>query len=310
MKIPNIFIWQPKRNDRQIEALKNAKRYFESDPDQYADTMFCPYCGEPLIKSGQKRRFETLSEHVSNPNETPSLKDEFICSAKGILNHQYKSDMIGCEFGILHAWNGDTYGGLESGGNHVSEYWIELLKLTRKDIVAKRVIDAWMHEDQRMEFSAALNSYECEIQTSIYHKGLKDKVFVFPESWKYNILIEFKYNANSFGEVTEIHTDTHLVRVDHLEGSYTMKKFNYIDTWKYLYESDKSNINTANNYLEKGNMKQYYHHIHEVLKDPYNNDLIYRIHTKYARLKYRDHAKRLIEEYGDHAFESNLHIYY
>ena len=109
MKLP--FNLQPKRSPLQERALRKAKELFNSDPEKYKDTMFCPYCGSPLVKSGNQRRMETLSEHVSNPNGTPSLKDEYVCSAEGLFNKQYllsddAESRLGCEFGILHSWNG------------------------------------------------------------------------------------------------------------------------------------------------------------------------------------------------------------
>ena len=54
MKLP--FNIQPKRTSLQEAALKRAKELYNSDPEKYKDTMFCPYCGSPLIKSGQQKR--------------------------------------------------------------------------------------------------------------------------------------------------------------------------------------------------------------------------------------------------------------
>lgn len=59
MKLP--FNFQPKRTKLQEKALKRVKEIYNSDPQKYENTMFCPYCGSPLVKSGQMRRFETLT---------------------------------------------------------------------------------------------------------------------------------------------------------------------------------------------------------------------------------------------------------
>ena len=111
------FNRQPKRNALQQKALKIALHIYSSNPEKYKNTMFCPYCGQPLIKSGNQRNFQTLSEHVSCPNSTPIPKEEYICSAEGLFNGQFlfngdTDTQIGCKFGILHAWNG----GWEKGG--------------------------------------------------------------------------------------------------------------------------------------------------------------------------------------------------
>jgi hypothetical protein len=47
----------------------------------FSKTLQCPKCFSFLYVSGQSRH-ETLSEHVINPNGTPSLKPEYRCPNK------------------------------------------------------------------------------------------------------------------------------------------------------------------------------------------------------------------------------------
>lgn len=61
--------------------------------------MLCPICRTELVVTGQDR-LETLSEHVCDPNGTPSMKDKYECP-----NSSCKA------FGVL-CWNdwGERYG--------------------------------------------------------------------------------------------------------------------------------------------------------------------------------------------------------
>jgi hypothetical protein len=308
MELPKFMIWQPKRSARQEAALKSAKRYYDSNPEKYKNTMFCPYCGEPLIKSGIQRRFETLTEHVGNPNGTPSLKDELVCSAKGLFNHQYLAEennpemnMIGCEFGILHVWNDDPYGGIEAGGSYISEYRSKLWELSKRDIISKRVIGEWLREDNSLDFTAALNSFECESQTSISKTGLIKEKYLFPFSWRYNILIKFDYSSNRFGEVTGISITTKLVRITNRRGHcYSRKEIDPISTWVFLNKT--ANLELEGSKRFKDFEPGYYHRIHEALKDPFNDGWIYRLHAKWMRFKHPKLTKKLVEKYGKDVF--------
>lgn len=306
MKVPSFLIWQPKRSARQEAALRNALEYYNSDPEKYKNTMFCPYCGEPLVKSGIQRPFETLSEHVGNPNGTPSLKDELICSAKGLFNHQYldceenpELNMIGCEFGILHCWNDDIFN--EEGGSYSSDYRKKLWQLSKKDIITKRVVDAYLSEDNSMEFTNALNSFECQVQTSIYNKGLKKHAFIFPFSWTFNIQVQFEYQADKFGRVTGIEIRFKLVKIyDRHRGSYCIKEIDPIHTWIYLNQSTKSHLKRAMGAKTQDTRQSC---IFQALKDSPNKSWIYRAHAKWVRFKHPRLVKELTDAFGKDVFE-------
>ena len=83
---------------------------------------FCPYCGQPLIKSGEKRKMETLSEHVSC--SSVSEKEVYVCSA-------------GCKFSKLHIWNEDPFGD-ERGNSFISDYWHECFNKSKDNEDLKR----------------------------------------------------------------------------------------------------------------------------------------------------------------------------
>lgn len=297
MKLP--FNIQPKRTDLQERALKSAKELYNSDPEKYKDTMFCPYCGAPLIKSGEQKRMETLSEHVSDPNGTPSLKDEYICSAEGLFEHQYlfkdnPDEQLGCEFGILHSWNG----GYEKGGSYASDYWRKLYAMSKENIVNKRVIDDWLHEDCKHKNYAALNTFECEAQTSIYKNGLKDAILL-PAWLTFNLIklkLDLHYEANSFGEVTSTSVTLGFLKKDKglrdcefcIVGTWPWH------TWSYLNKSAKRHFKLAKKITdEKKKAKM----IAEAMNISGNDDFIYRLHQDYMYLIHPQYAK-LMKKYG------------
>lgn len=295
MKLP--FNLQPKRTPLQERALRKAKKLYNSDPEKYKDTMFCPYCGSPLVKSGNQKRMETLSEHVYNPNGTPTLKDEYVCSAEGILNHQYllngSDKRLGCEFGILHSWNG----GFEKGGSYTSDYWHELYELKEQSIINKRVIDEWFHKDYQHEHKNALNTFDCQSQTSIYHKGLKKCIYL-PAWLTFNLIrlkLDFHYSANDFGEVTSTSVTLGFLKKDKdfrnefcIVGSWPWR------TWSFLNHRAKSRFKLADGIKDEQERAKC---IANAMNISGNNGFIYRLHQDYMYLIHPKY-KKLLKKYG------------
>ncbi|MBQ3642830.1 hypothetical protein II906_13040 [bacterium] len=169
----------------QKKALETALAIYKSNPEKYEDTMFCPYCGQPLIKSGEKRKMETLSEHVSC--SSVSEKEVYVCSAD-------------CKFSKLHIWNEDPFGS-ERGNCFISDYWRECYHKSENDEELKKYLD----EDTDNKFISALNSDVCENEVSIYKTGLK-RTLTLPSWLTINSIqpyFEYAYVANKFGQVTK-----------------------------------------------------------------------------------------------------------
>lgn len=296
MKLP--FNIQPKRTPLQERALKKAKELYNSDPEKYKDTMFCPYCGSPLIKSGQQRRMETLSEHVANPNGTATLKDEYICSAEGLFEHQYLSkdepdERLGCEFGILHSWNG----GWEKGGSYSSDYWHKLYAMTKENIVNKRVIDAYLHEDYKHEHKNALNTFECQSQTSIYNIGLIKHIYL-PAWLTFNLIrltLDFDYYANDFGEVTSTSVTLGFLKKDKgFRNEFCLVGTWPWHTWSFLNFRAKRHFKLAKKITDE---KEKAKSIAEAMNIGGNDAFIYRLHQDYMYLIHPKYAK-LLKKYG------------
>lgn len=124
--------------------------------------MFCPKCHEKLVE-GEPRKFETLSEHVSNPNmESYPLRITYVC--KNPNCECSKDDVF---------WNetGDYYG----MGN------IEF-------------------EDDKY---SAYPSFARRMEIEIYNKGLKKRTYLHPALtlWVLKPVIEYNYKADNNGNV-------------------------------------------------------------------------------------------------------------
>lgn len=308
MKLP--FNIQPKRTPLQERALKKAKELYNSDPEKYKDTMFCPYCGSPLVMSGLQRRMETLSEHVANPNGTVTLKDEYICSAEGLFEHQYLSkdepdERLGCEFGILHSWNG----GWEKGGSYVSDYWHKLYAMSKENIVNKRVIDEWFHEDYQHQHSKALNTFECQSQTSIYNIGLIKCIYL-PAWLTFNLIkltLDLHYDANNFGEVTSTSVTLGFLKKDKgFRNEFCILGTWPWHTWSFLNDRAKRHFKLAKKITDE---KKKAKSIAEAMNIGGNDAFIYRLHQDYMYLIHPKYAK-LMKKYGYYKIPSWKIRYY
>lgn len=205
------FITQPKRTAMQEKALETALVIYKSDPEKYENTMFCPYCGQPLIKSGEKRKMETLSEHVSCSEV--SEKEVYVCSAD-------------CKFGKLHFWNEDPFGS-ERGNSFISDYWRYCYFKSKDNEDLKRYLD----EDGDNRFTSALNSNVCENEVTFYKTGLR-RTLTLPSWLTINSIqpyFEYAYSANKFGQVTK---RTISLRFWRIEGKHN--RIEVIPFWKTL----------------------------------------------------------------------------
>lgn len=272
------FNIQPKRNALQREALKKALSIYNSNPDEYKDTMFCPYCGQPLIKSGNRRNFETLTEHVSCSKVTP--KDEYICSANTLFDGRYlfKGDpesQLGCKFGILHSWNG----GLEVGNSYISNFHKKLIEMSRQSIINKIVIDQYIHEDYENKFNAALNTFACQMEVSIEKVGLLNKIYI-PAWLTFNIIqltLDFSYQADNFGIVHKTFVNLGFLEKD----KYSNNGFSIVGQWplhtfKYLLRSFNRRRKQAIKFKDMDMLKKCY-------EPSINKKWVYRLFNWYIR---------------------------
>ena len=226
------FNIQPKRSEVEEKALQTALSIYNSDPKKYKDTMFCPFCGQPLVKSGELRRMETLSEHISCVR--PTEKEVYVCPSK------YYEGYPGCKYGAFHHWNGDLFG--ENGGSYMSDFCKEIMTNAKKNDAAKELLA----KVYTMGGSNALNTYNKSAEKAIYREGLPREIRLWP--WlTFNLIqlrFEFSYSADYFGRVTKTWINLGFLKKDD-SGTFCLIGNNPIHTWEYLYKKFKRRVNLA-----------------------------------------------------------------
>lgn len=227
------FNTQQNLNPLQKKALERAKRISVNYPH---NTMFCPFCGSPLIKSGKQYPYETMLEHVcGDGTQQPSLKDEYICSNEEERKEIFRNeDALGCDYGIVNSW----IDGIEAGSTYGNSYSRKLWDLQNKnEFYAK-----FRHNEMKM-FSTALNTHNKKMTIEIRKEGLRDMVRL-PSWLTFNLIqliLEFSYEANEWGEVKKTYISLGYLYNDgnDSDGFNTYGIWPW-RTWSWLYCESKN----------------------------------------------------------------------
>ncbi len=121
--------------------------------------MRCPYCLTDLILDGAER-YETLSEHVGNPNATPPFRRAFKCPK-------------GCHSGFFGEW-GALYG-RRKGYNVDDDYWYAVNSFNWQ-------LENWDRWDSVYRFYEVMNGFDFEVifNEKIYKSNKKiDRKIIF-----------------------------------------------------------------------------------------------------------------------------------
>lgn len=125
--------------------------------------MHCPNCHNKLA-DGEPRKFETLSDHVCDPNRLNyPLRPTFICT---------NPECFISSTDVFWDESGDLYG------------WIERGKV-------------------KNDLTSAYPSISRRLDIEIYKKGLKKQLYLHPALmlWFLKPLIEFNYKADDYGNI-------------------------------------------------------------------------------------------------------------
>ena len=211
----------------------------------------CPSCKKPVIITGE-REYETLVEHVSNPNmENFPLRDAYQCSDEKCITR--KSD-------VFWDYYGDMYG---------------LIKVNNETV--------WGDTD---EFfingnNAPFGSHTRKANVEIYKKGLKKSLSLHPIFclWIYKPFIEYNYVGNTDGEIIKRTYKLKLLAKNE-SGEYIYMRNPFWVTWSFL-NWDKGKY--ISSYKRENNL--------DVLKKAfsdryYNRSFIYKLHYYYMKLRY------------------------
>lgn len=293
------FIKQPKRIELQQRALETALKIYNRDPKLHKDTMFCPYCGQPLIKNGKQARLQTLCEHVSGDGSYASLKDVYVCSAEGLFDGQYllegdPESQIGCKYGILHCWNG----GFEAGGSYTSDFHKKLWDMEKESFINYRVISQYLHEDYQYDFKSALNTFDCCSEVYIYHKGLRDKRYL-PAWLTFNqiqLTIDYSYEADNFGRVTKTWIKLGFLKKDDNgnRGFCIIGNWPW-HTWSFLNREFKRDMKVVKK--QKAKNVDHMKALLKAFEPSFNQSWIYRLHHKWICFTHLKLYKSLLKHY-------------
>lgn len=168
----------------------------------------CPCCMNYII-DGPKERYQTLDEHVCNPNGQSPMRTTLICSNEKCITR--KNDTFWDSYG-------DMYGGI---GIEDSEF---------------------INSN-----NSPFGSLGRKLNVEIYKVGLKKKTYLPPFLllWFYQPVIEYTYKADEFGNVLKRGFNIIYLKKDdgHFNNTYCIHVTPFWRTWKFLWDRFKRNIN-------------------------------------------------------------------
>lgn len=184
--------------------------------------MKCPICGSELVE-GPGRKFETLSDHISDPTgSVRPLRKTFECH--GIIHLDSKNEDLGCPMGGSGFW--DDYGEFYSQTDY--SLYKKIKKLCNK------------------EMTEALGSHARKSHTEIYKH---DEEFVFFRIFKYKWLVKFNYESDMDGNIIKRRPYIQRLKKDDTTWVYDSP------WWKSFISSVKSFHELKERYNENPNNK-------------------------------------------------------
>lgn len=165
--------------------------------------LCCPKCHEYLVK-GELQEFETLIDHVSNPNrQSYPLRPTWVCK-----NDNCKASMEN----LFWDDDGEMYG------------WNKTFKF-------------------KNDISSAYPSHSRKCDIEIYKKGLKKQNYLSPALmlWLLQPMIEYNYKADDYGNVIKKSWKLKWLKKDRWYNKYDTYSTYYTFPLVHIYSSIKSN---------------------------------------------------------------------
>lgn len=271
------FNIQPELNSFQKLALERAKKISGRYPK---DTMFCPFCGSPLIPSGEERKLTTMSEHMSDTE--PSAKYVYVCANKF-------SHIQDCKCGKLYEW----LKSICNGSHYASEFRKKICKKRDEYDFDLEVYYKLISECFDMN-QAALNSVARQESIELYGYGLPTCISL--PSWltfnKIQLYVEFHYQANLWGEVEKTHISLEYMKKDNLTGDFSIK-----GTFPWtIWESNHKQSKYALEELDDMNMSdsRRVELLEELFGIYYNKSISFKLYTAWMKLWHPIYYKELV----------------
>lgn len=211
----------------------------------------CPCCKSPVEINGTER-YETLLDHVSNPNrEVYPERDKYQCTNDECITR--KND-------IFWDYHGDRYGRIkgELGGDN---YFID-------------------------KNDAPFGSYSRQANVEIYKKGLKSKTYLHPAwcMWFLQPYIEYEYTADKNGNVLSTRRKIKFLRKEKGRENYLIHFSFCWHTWSFLFSRFKRHIEY---YKKDGNINE----LKSAFEHSYNRSWEYRTFEWFVEKFYNRYYK-------------------
>lgn len=238
--------------------------------------MRCPICGEELVE-GMGRRYETIDEHVSNPNGTPCLKPTLVCENDSRYKYPYDDKFTSCPFNKSVFWDyhsGDYYI-LKGFGDTIREHEKFLKELAHNNMFEAR------------------DSFARKMQIDIYKKKRIELFRLFRWRWA----IDFKFTGDEDGNVVKRRPHIQMFATDDGGNSWhytttfitsflhsvsvfrnTLKRYREHPTNKYVQDDVKKEFEPLPDWD-----KRFYRRLYK-----------WYIHTFYSKVENRLKAKELL----------------
>lgn len=170
--------------------------------------MKCPKCQHDLAKT-REERIQTMSEHISNPNGTPSLKSLYQC---------VNSD---CQCFRAFGWDSE-------GDFYALKYY-------------HKVNDVF--PDERY---AAIGSFAKKMEVEVYGKGLPEKKYLHPALmlWFFQPYIEWHGISDENGNILKKWFTVGILKKDKsFKNQYCIQAKFCWHTWAFLWKMFKRQYN-------------------------------------------------------------------
>lgn len=166
-QVKDVFTGYPYLYHQSLVSMYGTK-FTKPNADVPADVPTCPFCGHALKLTEEKRRLESLAEHVSDPNGIPTYKSVGVCS---------NDECVMGKFWMYNYDSGEAY----RRGEVYFAYFFKQGPDGKPDIRNYRSDELGALDKEMDKFiMCAGNTFECQATFSIYKAGLVSGIYLHP----------------------------------------------------------------------------------------------------------------------------------
>lgn len=188
--------------------------------------LCCPYCGS-ILEPGEKKRLQSLDEHVMCPNDNPTYKDTYYCTLES------------CKLGKRHCWaaDGESYRIYPNYGN---ASFIEDVENHCKS-VEKNYYSSAINSSARSEEGTGFNYSDFEYK----HKVNLHPILCFYKSLPY---LDINYPMTRSGKLISIDFSIGYLRKDprRPNNGYCIVGTSFIHGIRFIFNDYKKKRNKKN----------------------------------------------------------------